>query len=160
MARVLVVYHCVRPHPLLAANDSHVYSLERYSNHVCYFFNADRGVLPAYLATVDFDLVVFHYTFLVYRHMPEWADMVRRVELLRGSSAIRALLPSDESWCCDQLVEFIEDFDVTHVFSFASPEARKVIYAGVDRDRVQFHSVLSNYIDERAVHRVRVASQG
>lgn len=155
MARVLVVYHCDLRGGLLEANDSHIYSLERYSYHECYFFNADRIVVPDYLAEIDFDLVVFHYTFLVFRRMPEWQEMVRRFDFLRGSRAVKAMLPSDESWCGDQLVEFIEHLGVTHVFSFAPVEARALIYAGVDSEKVTFHSVLSNYIEQRVVSKVR-----
>lgn len=139
---------------MLAANNGHLYSLRRYSDHECFYFNAAHRTVPRSITSLKPDLVVFHYTFLVYRHLPEWDRLIGLVGFVRDLQARKVVLASDESWCCDKLLTFIRDFDVSHVFTFSSPQARPFIYGDLDPAKVSLHTVLSGYIDDHAIRRI------
>lgn len=152
MARVLVVYYQDPQQGLLTANEAYIYSFARYTSHRCTFLNVGLKAAPACITTGDFDLVIYHYTCLVYRRFPaEWQRICDLLEFTKSRGRVRIMLPSDESWCCNQLVQFVRDFEISRIFSFASEQARAVIYQGLDGGDVQFHRVLSYYVDPRLV---------
>jgi hypothetical protein len=73
---------------------------------------------------------------------------------LKGIQAVKAMLPQDEFIHSDLLSEFINEFSVDHVFSVAPPSTWKAIYRGIDFGRVQFHNVLTGYLDEERLPKI------
>jgi hypothetical protein len=50
--------------------------------------------------------------------------------------------------------DFIEEFQVQHVFSMAPTSEWRKIYAGVDHERVSFHQQIPGYLDPETVSRI------
>lgn len=152
MARILIVYWLPPAAARLSTYRSHLRSLSRFSNHECLYFNAAQLSVPGHIAKFRPDLVVFHYTFCLPRYSSEFERTTELIKFVRDLDAKKVLISADESHETDQLVKFIMDFDISEVFTFAPRAAIPVIYAGVDNDRVSFHSVLSGYVDARLIN--------
>ncbi len=154
MARALVI-HCHSARHNRATFTSHLTSYRRYSQHECHYLNANRERVPWYIRAAHWDLVIFHDSFAKAIRGPDGARLLNLISFLDGSQAVRIVVTADESWRSIQLVNFINRAGVAHVFTFAPENARTMIYEGIDRDRVAFHEVLSGYIDERVLRRVK-----
>lgn len=112
--------------------------------------------MPRLLQRVQFDAVIFHTTFLAQRWSPVmFREMCRRAEPLRHARAVRVAIPQDEFLQSSPLCDFINTFDVTHVFTAAPESEWPKIYATVDRARVGFTTVLTGYLDANSVERMR-----
>ena len=142
--------------PMRTTVEDLIYSFRRYSEHRCFYVNLVPRPLPSYLHQVPFDLVIFHTTFLSYRWSPElFATLREKAEPLKHSAAVKIALPQDEFIHTDILCDFINDFGVNHVFSVAPESEWEKIYASVDRQKVTFHRILTGYLDERTISRVK-----
>lgn len=152
MARVLVVYHRAPRGQWRSTYGSHLYSLSRFSEHECFFLNTARPAVPKYLRSLEFDLVVFHYTFLAWRVDPvEFERHVRLIGFVAGLQCPKAIVPHDEQVHADLLNRIVNDFNVTHIFTPASQPQWPQIYRDVDLDSVQLTTVLTGYVDEATV---------
>lgn len=147
---------------LRATIDQHLYSFKRYSENAnCFYVNIALGNLPSYLWKINFDLVIFHTTFLAQRwsgaeSFRKWA--LARIEKLKTNKAVKVALPQDEWLHTNELNRFINEFDVSHVFSVAPPSEWKIIYSGIDQSMVKLHQVLTGYIDDKLINRVAAYS--
>lgn len=155
-ANILVLYR-YGEYPPRATIWDHLYSLERYSGHRCFYVNLLVRPLPAWLLrTVPLDLIFFHTTFLSARWSEEaFAAMVRKAAPLKAHSAVKVALPQDEFIHTEPLCDFINEFGIDHVFSVSPRTEWPAIYRTVDRDRVQFHEVLTGYLEEKTLRRIR-----
>ena len=152
MADILIVYTRAPWQAWRPTYSSHLKSFERHSGHNCFYLNTFRPVVPAHLTSIRPDLVVFHYTFLAWRQNPEeFARHVDRISFIRDLECPKAIIPHDEQTQAQELCDLIRSFDVSHVFTPASSQAWKSIYAGIDPERVSFKRVLTGYIDEGIV---------
>lgn len=158
---ILVVYHLRDARPRVTLLD-HLFSLRRYSPHRVFYLNVANGRTPGYLKSIEWDLVVFHYSFVSDRIVPDhFARLVDRVSFLRQSEATKVVIAQDEYIHGDLLCEFINSFGVTHVFSCAGPVDWPRIYRDVDMERVGFTTVLTGYLDHSTLERVdRIAASG
>ena len=113
------------------------------------------------LRRVQFDEVIFHTTFLSMRWAPQaFADLVERAKPLKRLGLVRIAIPQDEFLHTSALSDFINDFDVGHVFTAAAESEWPKIYAGVDRSRVGFTTVLTGYLEDDSVARMaQIAAQ-
>lgn len=148
MARVLLVcrYPLGEPLPTYLHNMD---SLLNASGHQVYCANMARMRLPRYLASLEPDLVIFHYTFLSVRTVPEEFDeLASRIAFLKDLECRKAAVVLEEQMRSDILSAFMRDFGVTHVFTPAPPDEWPRIYAGVDFNAVTFKRVLTGYVDE------------
>lgn len=73
---------------------------------------------------------------------------------LSDSSIPKAAVTSDESWGTDLLVQTLELFEPSDVFTFAPEHARPAIYGEYLQSGVRFHSVLTSYIDDDTRRRI------
>lgn len=159
MRKILVIYFCVQ-YPLVSSISDHLYSFERYSGGRCYYLNLAFKRFPRYLAKVDFDLIIFHTIFLATRWTRSIFDRVmRRVEILKEHPAVKVALPQDEFYCSEALCNFINDFGISHVFSAAPRSEWAKIYKGVDFGEVNFHRVLTGYLEEDTINRIEKLEQ-
>jgi len=155
MPNVLVVYYFTRPYPPRESIRDHLYSFERYAPGRCYYFNAALGSRPLWTRVIKFDLVVFHTTLLAVRwNRDRFRRLMSRLAWLGRLPAVKAVLPQDEFISTDLLAEFIDRFDVGHVFSPASDADRPLIYGQVRRPDVSHTHVLTGYLDEGMLARV------
>jgi hypothetical protein len=150
---VLVAYATLT-HPLRVTVEDHLRAFER-AGHRCFYVNLMVRRPPRWLAEVDFDLIVYHTTFLAQRWVPRhFAKARRRAAALDFLSAPRVALPQDEFLRSDDLTAFVGEAGVDVICSVAPPAAWPVIYPGVDRERVALRQVLTGYLDDRTVARI------
>jgi hypothetical protein len=150
---VLVVYALNR-HPVRETIRDHLYSFARYSRHRCFYLNMAVRDVPRMVRRLPFDAVVFHTSFLAHKWAPDsWRELIRRAAPLKAVGEIRVAIPQDEFLRSAWLCEFIEEFGIGHVFSAAAESEWPKIYAGVDRDRVGFTTVLTGYLEPRSIQR-------
>ncbi len=152
MARVLIVYHRAPRGQWRSTYNSHLYGFRRFSDHDVFYLNTARPTVPKYLRTLDPDLVIFHYTFLAVRQVPEqFEQQVERIAFIRDLRCRKAIVPHDEQAHADLLCRLSRDFGVTHVFTPASTPEWPQIYRELDLDAVRFRTVLTGYVDEATV---------
>jgi hypothetical protein len=154
MGDVLVVYD-VRDRRLRDSVRDHLLAFERHSSHRCHYLNLGVRRATGRWRRLDPDLVVFHTTFLSKRHNPVyWADLLDRASALRGAGRVRVALPQDEYLPPARLCEFVEDFEIGHVFSVAPESEWDAIYPTVDREHVGISRVLTGYLEDTRVRQV------
>jgi len=154
LARILVVFHRTPDMAWRSTYTSHLRSFERFSNHECFYLNTARSHIPRHLSRLKPDAVIFHYTFLAMRQVPdEFERLCRRVGFLARLTCPKALVPHDEQTHSDLLCSLIEEFGLTHVFSPASSSEWPKIYEGV-HDRLTFRTVLTGYVDETTLETI------
>jgi hypothetical protein len=138
----------------------HLYSFSRYSRHRCSYLNLALRNPPAPGSLSRYAAVVFHNSFLSYRWSPEaFSGLLERAAPLKDVGEARVAIAQDEFLRSELLCEFIEEFAIGHVFSAAPASEWPEIYAGVDRGRVGFTTVLTGYLEPRSVKRAeRIAA--
>lgn len=140
-----------------------LYSFGRYSGHRVFYLNLAIRDVPSYLLDIPFDLIIFHTLFLNSHWQPERFEKLKgKVMKLKDSPAVKIGLPQDEFYNSKLLCEFINEFDLTHVFSVQPEEEWKNIYRDVDFRKVKFHRVLTAYLGEdllRKIHRRKSRQQ-
>jgi hypothetical protein len=158
---VLVVYR-LEEYPLRGSVADHLSSFRRYSDSRCFYLNLGLRQVPRFIGKVQFDLVVYHTSFLSARWAPGLLEaLMERARPLKGLGRARVALPQDEFFRTDILEEFIEEFEVDTVLSVAPPSEWEKIYPKTDRSRVRFGQVLTGYLDEGTVDRTgRVLADG
>jgi hypothetical protein len=88
-----------------------------------------------------------------------WRELLDRAAPLRDIGEIRLAIPQDEFLRPELLCEFVNEFEIGHVFSAAPASEWPKIYSTVDRDRVSFETVLTGYLDPGSTKRAeRVAA--
>jgi len=134
----------------------HLYAIRRYAAADCVYVNTLVRNLPTWLVRSDFDLIVFHTTLLSMRWgRDRFPDLIERLRPLASNRATRIALPQDEFINTDLLCDFVNALDVRYVFSVAPESTWGQIYAGIDRERVRLHKVLTGYVDARRIERIR-----
>lgn len=135
---------------MLAWHWDHLMAFRRYSADDVYYLNLASKNPPWYVGTVDFDLIVFHTLFLTnhWRGPDRFKAMMKKVEPLKSSRAVKVMLPMDEFYFSKLFCEFVNVLGIDCVFSVAPPEEWPHIYSDVDFGRVRFYRVLPGYISE------------
>jgi hypothetical protein len=155
MYRILVVYHCPR-YPIRNTTWDHLYCFRNHGGHRCHYLNLATNSLLQRLGDEPYDLIVFDTTFLGARWTRDYfARLIDKVMPLRQNGAIKAAFPQDEFIHTDILCDFINALGIGHVFTVAPQSEWPKIYAAVDRAKVQFHRVLTGYLEERSIRRAR-----
>lgn len=148
---VLVVYY-YRAYPLRSSVRDHLYSFRRHGQGRVAYLNLATSGVPADVASVPFDVVLFHTSFLSTRWTPGLLpDLMDQAAPLAALPAVKVALPQDEFIHTSIVEEFIHRFDVRHVVTIARPSLWPVIYPSVDQARVQFHESLTGYLEDDTV---------
>jgi hypothetical protein len=70
-------------------------------------------------------------------------------------------MPQDEFFYTKVVCEFINEFGIQHVFSVSPPSEWPKIYRTVDFQKVDFHHVLTGYLEDSTLERIRrLAKEG
>jgi len=105
---------------------------------------------------LHWDLIIFHTFFLSSRWARElFIKNTQKIRCLKNSDAVKVVLPQDEFLNMDLVCDFINEFDVDRVFSVAPESEWPLIYRTVDSQKVKFHRVLTGYLDDVAVKKVK-----
>jgi hypothetical protein len=150
---VLVVYATLS-HPLRTTIEDHLRAFER-AGHRAFYLNLMVRQPPRWLLRLEFDLVVFHTTFLAQRWVPRHFEKVRRrAAPIAEMDAPKVALPQDEFLRTDDVTEFVHEAAVDVVASVAPPAAWPVAYPTLDRSRVRLHQILTGYLDDATRRRI------
>ena len=158
---VLIVY-ALQSWPVRGSIRDHLGSFARHSGARCHYVNLSVRRPPRWLLSADFDLVVFHTSFLSHlRWDPATGErLLERAAPLRDLAATKAALPQDEFLRSEAINAFINEFGVDVVLSVADASQWPLIYDTVDRDRVRFSTVLTGYLLDESVARAEaIAAQ-
>jgi hypothetical protein len=99
---------------------------------------------------------VFDTTFLSNRwHLPAFDRALKRARVLKKSPAVKVALPQDEFFYAKAICEFINEFGIQHVFSVSPPSEWPKIYRTVDFDKVKFQQVLTGYLEEGTLEKIK-----
>lgn len=158
--RILVVLNYpVQDPPMRATIRDHILCFERYSRHSVTYLNLWYSAdVPPEILSSSFDLIVFHTIFLSARWNP---DVFTRLMALPGlkklcsSNAVKIAIPQDEFLHTDVLCDFISNFNIQHVFSVAPESEWPAIYHKLDPSLINFHLVLTGYLDDDTVSKIR-----
>jgi hypothetical protein len=153
-ADILILYHNMVA-PLRSTLRDLLLSFGKYSDHRVFYLNLAFGGVPSYLLKVPFDLIVFHTLFLNSHWKPARFEQLRRkVQVLKGMKAVKIALPQDEFYNGKLLSDFINEFDIRHVFSVQPESEWRNIYRTVDFRKVRFHRVLTGYLGEDLLEKI------
>ncbi len=148
---ILVVYANRNCSPLKKTVEESVYSFSAYSSHRFFFVNVAYKI-PKYLLEVNFDLVIFTTSSLAYIQYPltpiDRNPCYFNMQKLKEIDAIRITIPQDEFLNSAFLCQFIEEFNISTVFSVCSPSLWDQIYPSIDRKKVSFFHVLTGYLSD------------
>lgn len=159
--KILLVYAALN-HPLRANTKNLIECFRQYGDAYWYYLNLAHKSAPAYLAAVDFDLIIFQTTFTqrLSRSEEHYALMVRRAARTLNLAAPKVALVQDEFWNVAKVERFIDAFDIKTVFSVAPETEWPVLYPSIYPQKVKFYRVLTGYLDDVTLHRMIDAGTG
>jgi hypothetical protein len=144
---VLVVYYQTAA-TVRATIREHLDSFGLYAAAEVHYLNAAFG-LPGWVASLPFDVVAFHYTFLAAKwDLAHFRRLLDRCAALRLAPALKVAFPQDEYVHSDAVNAFFREFGVRAVFSVAPPADRERIYAPSAGIVALRETVLTGYVDE------------
>ncbi len=152
--KILVVFSHMAT-PMRATLRDMLYCFSKYSNARVYYLNLAIGYVPWYVRKVSFDLIIFPTLFLNSHWKPQrFLKLQHQVAFLQDTDAIKIAIPQDEFHNPKALCQFINKFDVKHVFSVQPEFEWKNIYRNVDFTKVQFHRILTAYLDDNVLAKI------
>jgi hypothetical protein len=128
----------------------HLYSFKNYDNGNTYcYVNVEKSI-PIYLNWINFDAVIFHYTFLGgQRFIDEekpWNNLIRNAKLLKG---YKIAIPQDEYDHTDRLNKFFRETGINSVYTcFTNQADIDYAYPYYKSGVKFFFQVFTGYIDE------------
>jgi hypothetical protein len=156
MANILIVYYYKGEYPLRSTSADHLYSFNRYAPHQCFYLNVALRDIPLSFRWIEFDLIVFTTLFLSLRwNRALFREMLHKLSALKASDAVKIAQPQDEFLNTDLLCDFINEFGVTSVLSVAPESEWPKIYSTVDSDAVSFQRVLTGYLADHTISKIK-----
>jgi hypothetical protein len=153
---ILIVY-VMNKYPMRATLWDQLYCFRRYSDHNCFYLNLSVRRAGWYLKTIKFDLIIFGTLFLANRMAAEWFEpALNKARALKSLNAVKVVFPQDEHAYTEPLSEFIREFDIDCVFSVAPESEWPLIYESTDRTKTKLFSVLTGYLDDQTIARVKL----
>jgi hypothetical protein len=154
---ILILYCLHLEFPVRKSIDDHLYSFKRYSNNFCVYINLMYMKIPKSVYRKRWDLIVFSTSFLSIRWDNRAFDkVIKKARGLIGLNSIKIAIPQDEFFNTKRLCEFLDEFDVDHVFSVAPESEWTKIYGNFD---FKIHSVLTGYISDEFVNQTKKLSR-
>lgn len=158
--KILILYNYPISPPRKTIWD-HLYSFKNYSNNKCFYLNTALGNIPSYIMKIQFDIVIFHTTFLSKRSdLAAFQKLLAKSERLKTIKAIKIALPQDEFMNTRPLCDFLKEFGIDYVFSVAPESEWKKIYTDVDFERVKFYNILTGYLDCETIDKINRLAEG
>ncbi len=129
--------------------DDHLYSFKRYSNANCFYINTYLSI-PFFLKNIDFDLVVYHYTFLGHKYAGEahFKFFLEKAAVLKDLKGYKVALPQDEYVHTEVFCKFLKDFKIDKVYTCFYENDWDKIYPKTNTGVKELETVLTGYVDE------------
>jgi len=129
-----------------------------YKDHLencdIYYVNLFMSKALSICAQYKWDYVIFHSSLLSLRfNRKRFTSLVDENSqwLIKLNARSKAVTVQDEFVHMDLVCDFINKYDVSHVFSVAPEQEFSNLYPTVDFSKVAFHRVLTGYIDYKTV---------
>ncbi len=154
---ILLVYGSL-DYPIRTSIKDLIYAFHENTDCNAFIYGIDQGSFPEYLKKVNFDLIVFSTILVGERWLGEQnmkSNVYKKIDYLRNLNVTKVVHPQDE-WIHTYLLnDFINDFNISYVFTVAPETEWKKIYNKVDFNKVQFHKVLTGYLSNQTVNRAK-----
>ncbi len=150
MTNILVVL-AYDQYPMKATIWDHLHAFEEVKGTNVVYVNLVTQRLDQALASLPFDLIVFHYTFFAQRFRGRFEKFEAKAGPLKTNPAVKVIVPQDDSFNTQTLWTFIADFDVSVVVSSHCEESWPTLYAPVDRDRITMVEAFPGYLSASRV---------
>lgn len=143
-------------YPLKASFRDHLFCFRNYlEGHKVFYYNASVSSIPSFILKLNFDLIIFHTSFLIQRwNQSLYKKVLKRVEILKKLKGLKVALPQDEFIYLDDLCNFIRDFEIEYVFSVAPASEWDKIYPNIDKEKVKFYEILTGYLENKTLEKI------
>lgn len=153
--KILIVYYHNFGYPLRKTLEDNLYCFEKYSNCLVYYVNAAYGI-PGYLKQVNFDLIVYHMLLLSKKSFARRFNyFLKHSSILKEFKGYKIALPQDEYYYTGIINKFLDEFHIDHVFSLITSSELKKIYLGRVGGKMKFNRILTGYLDDKVVAKIK-----
>lgn len=148
--KILILYYSF-PNNRITINE-HLYSFKKYSGEQCFYADA-RYKIPIFITKINFDLIIYHYTFLSLK----WSDteyfhkFLNAHKILRKLRGYKIAIPQDEYLYSIELCHFLKQFRVSTMYTCLPSSEWDKVYPKKLSGIKHFKQVLTGYVDERKV---------
>lgn len=134
-------------------------SFKKYDNLNTYYYISVTSAfsLPRLFQRINFDVIIFHYTFLAGERFLEgeegWLKKISGTEKLNG---FKIAMPQDEMDHTDRLCKFFKDSKIDAVGTcYYKPEDIELAYPYDKAGVKQFFEVYTGYVDEDMIKQLK-----
>src|SRR5690606_13623291 len=126
----------------------HIHALDESPiPHKIIYYNAFTP-LPKWFRNIDFDVVIFHYSFVAMRFAPDyWSIWKKTMDWIADWDCLKIAIPQDEYDKSQVLDEWLDEWDVSVVFSCFEGENVKIIYP-IMSQKATFYYCFTGYIHQ------------
>ena len=135
----------------------HLYSFERYVDNAEFHYCNVLTHLPHYLKLVEYDGIIFHYTYAAMRWWQPfvWKRLLRASNVLKKSRAFKVAIPQDEYAHTDDLCTLFREFKIDAVFTCARPIDYQTLYPQ-DKSGLRYYiTTYPGFVDEETEALIR-----
>ena len=133
-----------------------LYCFKRYSRHNYYYLNTFSGI-PFYIRNIDFDLVIYHYTFTANKwNRKEFGKVLDKCSELKKVRGHKIAIPQDEYVNSDIINKFFLEFGIKTVFTCLPLSECSKVYPRTECEVDDFYHVLTGYIDDRSLEKYKL----
>jgi len=155
LPKILIIIN-QHEYPLRSTVRDSIFCFEKYYDAEIFYLNTARLYsIPSHLKEIKFDLVIFHTVFMSFRWglEKEYNRLYKLLQYFRECSFTKVAMPQDEWIHTNLLNKFILDFGISRVFSVSPESEWPIIYNKIDFSKVNFHRILTGYIDPSVVEK-------
>ena len=156
---ILIVY-ADPDYPLKSTIRDLLYCFKNETNHSVYYFDAVNTVFsPNHFEKIKFDLIVFHKLFIHgrfkgFRNNQFKQKHLKNTAWLKNVATVKIVMTQDEWFGSDFICKFIDDYNISKVFTVAPPSEWNKIFGKVKKKGVGYIEVLTGYFDQTIINLV------
>lgn len=126
----------------------HIHTLDESPiPHKIIYYNAFTP-LPKWFRNIDFDAVIFHYSFVAMRFAPEyWSIWKKTMDWIADWNCLKIAIPQDEYDKSQVLDEWLDEWGISVVFSCFEGDNAKIIYP-IMSQKATFYYCFTGYIHQ------------
>jgi hypothetical protein len=147
--KIFVVYYLLNKDDRSTIGE-HLYAFKRYSNEKCFYLNTAYGI-PRFINKLNFDLIVFHYTFLHNFRGWNGANWYKPIKICENLKGYKIAIPQDEYQNTVFLNQLFLRFKIKAVFTCLPESEWQKVYPRTESGLEHYFTVFPGYIDENAL---------
>ena len=138
--------------------NEHLFCFKRYSKEKCMYLNVFNGI-PSYIARLQFDLIIYHYTFTAMKwNTNEFKALLSSCSLLKRIAGHKIAIPQDEYVHSDIINDFLSDFEIKTLFTCLPETEYTKVYPKSKSGVENLYTVNTGYIDENSFRKIGMNS--